>query len=297
MELQSHFEDHKTVIVEELSKAVAKVIIAVAWINFKEYKSTLLDLINRKIELSIVCSDNWQNRAHLDIIEDLILKGAEIRLLTMPNTNNHMHHKFCIIDETTILNGSFNWSPNATKSFENILGIHDCALEAKKFIHEFDKLVKIETETIRELQKKHNCAQNDCNGEMFNILVFSERFTKYFEIYADLIQVCNGCDNYTAIEQCISNNSLVILLDSYRSADDEYEAEYLYDLIIAELETYANNGTVIHAIGRVRTGLDGFDEEYVQTDIIWKNKFVGIRIPDIYDDEDFDVLYDASQDL
>ncbi|MFT5823299.1 MAG: hypothetical protein ACI8ZM_004560 [Crocinitomix sp.] len=58
------------------------------------------------------------------------------------------------------------------------------------------------------------------------------------------------------------------------------------------LLSYQNDDNTIHAIGKVKTTLDGRDEEWVSTVIMWKNKFVGDKILDEYDNEYFEVLYD-----
>ena len=134
MELKTYFENHKQIIQNELFEAKSNVYIAVAWIKFKEYFNIFDEILKKKIELNIICSDNRQNRAHKVFIQELMDKGAKIKLLEMPHYKNHMHHKFVVIDGKTIMNGSFNWSPNATRSFENIKVINDAPDEAEHFI-------------------------------------------------------------------------------------------------------------------------------------------------------------------
>ncbi len=180
MTVESHFENHKSVIETELKQAKEIVLIAVAWINFKEYFEIFKEVIKNKAKLKIVCSDNWQNRSHQFFIDELSKLGAEIKLLKMPRQTNHMHHKFSIIDNKTILNGSFNWSPNATSSFENILVFKDFPNEVTKFINEFDKLLSIEAKNIRVLQKVKKCSERNCDGEIFNVLVFTKNYGNLF---------------------------------------------------------------------------------------------------------------------
>ena len=39
-----------------------------------------------------------------------------------PEERSHMHHKFCIIDDRVLMNGSFNWTRSASeKNYENIM--------------------------------------------------------------------------------------------------------------------------------------------------------------------------------
>lgn len=52
-----------------------------------------------------------------------------------------MHHKFCVIDNMTVITGSFNWSMRAEKNnFENITISQDTML-AKAFYQEFYKII------------------------------------------------------------------------------------------------------------------------------------------------------------
>jgi hypothetical protein len=290
--ITAHFENHKDVIEFETSSAKSEVLIAIAWINFKEYYSIFDTILSNGCKLEILCSDNRQNNSHLQEIIKLRDKGASIKLLKMPNTSNYMHHKFAVIDRKNIMNGSFNWSPNATRSFENLIVIENNAELAKKFRYEFSQLKLIGTETIRKLRNKVKCKSKKCFGELLNILVISERSDKYSQVYADLVQVCNECYDYKAIESCIQDNQIEILLNSYQSSMDDYEAEHIEDLITEHLNQNINNVNIIHAVGRVSSGLNYYDEDYANTNVLWKNKFVGNRIIDVFENEDFDVLYD-----
>jgi phosphatidylserine/phosphatidylglycerophosphate/cardiolipin synthase-like enzyme len=53
-------------------------------------------------------------------------------------TAKQMHSKFSIIDNKTVLTGSYNWSENAeTNTFENMVVINDAAA-VQKYINQFD---------------------------------------------------------------------------------------------------------------------------------------------------------------
>lgn len=291
MKVTVHFENHKDVISDVLNKAEKEVKIAVAWINFKEYKEIFHSILDKKLALDIICTDNRQNRSHRNEIDNLESKGAKIRLLKMPRATNHMHHKFSIIDSKTILTGSFNWSPNAVKSFENLMVIEDAKDAVTEFINEYDSLKRIEPADIKTLQKRKKCKERNCNGELFNILVFSERITKYLETYGDLIEVCDSCENFKVLENCICDTQLHLMLNTYNECRDDFELEQIDRDINDFLNNYLKNNTLIHAIGRVTRELKYPDDEFISTNIIWKNKFVGNRVLDEYE-TDFEVLYD-----
>jgi len=292
MTVESHFENHKSIIEANLKQAKKEVLIAVAWINFKKYAEIFKNVIANKVKLKIVCSDNRQNRSHQTIIDDLEKLGAEIKLLKMPRPTNHMHHKFAIIDSDIILNGSFNWSPNAKNSFENIIVITGYRNEVTKFISEFYKLWEIELKTIKDLQTHKKCQEKNCDGELFNILVLSENANKYFEVYGDIIEVCPYCMFYKTLLSCTSDNQIELMLDAYHASSDEYETEKIDRGINRLLDSYVKSQLTIHAIGRVNSGLRNRDEDFVETKIIWKNKFVEDRLPNEFDNTTFGVVYD-----
>ncbi|WP_294240787.1 phospholipase D-like domain-containing protein [Chryseobacterium sp. sg2396] len=292
MEIEVHFEHLKEVIEKELLSAKSSVYIAVAWINFKDYEDIFQSLIKNNVQINIICSDNDSNRNYLPEINNLQIAGAKVKLLEMPNTKNHMHHKFAIIDRSTVLNGSFNWSTNASKSFENIIVLRDTKEEAKKFYDEFKKLELIEKNTVEKLQTLKKCESCE-NGELVNILVFSKNSSKYFETSGDIVEVCTDCDHYYNGFDLITNNSLYILAESFNSSDGQ-DFLSVQDSIYDELNQYINNDKIIHAIGQVYHCLTGRDEDELGTKILWKNKFVGEKILDDYPDQDFEVNYDST---
>jgi hypothetical protein len=289
MKITAHFEDHKNVIEEELKKARKEVLVAVAWINFELYYDVFNLLLDRNIKLNIICTDNPSNRNYLNIIDNLKEKGALIKLLQMPSTNSHMHHKFAVIDGLTILNGSFNWSINAAKSFENLTVIENCSsTEIKKFVREFEAILKIEKETIKRLQKFSRC-KNCIDGELLNVLVFSEHSTEYSETYGDVICVCNNCLEFKKIEECVQDNQIYILVNELSGASDDFEYDQTEEYLYQHLASHSDLD--IHAIGKVKSTVDWQDIDDVETRILWKNKFVGDRLPNSLD-HDFEVYYD-----
>lgn len=294
MLIDTYFENHKSVIESELGEAKKNVFVAVAWINFKDYFDVFKDVLSNSVTLKIVCSDNWQNRSHKNEIDELVSLGAEIKLLQMPRQTNHMHHKFSIIDEKTVLNGSFNWSPNAPKSFENILVIKDCPSVVTVFMSEFEKLFLIESESIENLQKIKKCSQKKCDGELFNILVLSEKSTINLMVYGDIVEVCDCCDYFSTIKNCIPENRIEFMVNAYMESFDEIETELIDRDINRLLNSYVTGDILVHAIGRVTSGINHRDEPFTETNIIWKNKFVGNSLQNTFKDTNFGVCYDNS---
>lgn len=66
-----------------------------------------------------VITDRAQSKAVGSDISDLQAAGIEVR---MNSSEFHMHHKFCILDDRVVMNGSFNWTQGACENnSENVM--------------------------------------------------------------------------------------------------------------------------------------------------------------------------------
>jgi len=105
---------------------------------------TFVDLVTELIEAQQgrhvvvrVITDSEQLRVTGSQVGRLRLEGVRVR---HDNTSYLMHHKFAILDGTTVLNGSFNWTRTAiTGNHENLVVSKDIHL-VSAFQSEFDTL-------------------------------------------------------------------------------------------------------------------------------------------------------------
>jgi len=96
----------------------------------------LLAAHRRRIKVRII-SDNDKANDHGSDVRRLAAQGIPVEIDHSPA---HMHHKFAIIDERTLVNGSFNWTRSASEqNQENITVLADPGLLAA-FAREFAKL-------------------------------------------------------------------------------------------------------------------------------------------------------------
>lgn len=133
-----YFKDLPQVIIRYLSKAQTKVSIAVCWITHASIIKALLDLSTKgvKVELLINYDARNINQDTSPQIEIFLKNGG---LLYGYLDANLLHHKFCLIDERILLNGSFNWT--YTNNLENLMVIGDKGL-VDLYAKEFKQLMK-----------------------------------------------------------------------------------------------------------------------------------------------------------
>lgn len=108
-----YFKDIRNKIIEQIEFADSEILIAVAWFTDEKIIETLLKCSKRGISISIIFYDDKINSK--DLFKDLYYISADIRV-----SKKLMHNKFCVIDNSTIINGSYNWTYNASSNNENI---------------------------------------------------------------------------------------------------------------------------------------------------------------------------------
>jgi phosphatidylserine/phosphatidylglycerophosphate/cardiolipin synthase-like enzyme len=114
-------------ILGELGKTRRTADICVFTITDDRIASAILAVHARKIRVRIITDNDKQYDQGSDIER---LRGAGIAL-RVDETEHHMHHKFAVLDGTTLLNGSYNWTRSAaTFNEENLIVTSDTALVA-----------------------------------------------------------------------------------------------------------------------------------------------------------------------
>jgi phosphatidylserine/phosphatidylglycerophosphate/cardiolipin synthase-like enzyme len=128
------FEDIQKRIIDELSKAKAQVLIAVAWFTDPLIYSKLIELKAKGVNVQLILIDDNINKS-----SGLDYSQFETIFFSKFNWDNLMHNKFCVIDLLTVINGSYNWTKKAQYNKENITVDYSKQL-ADKFVSEFMNL-------------------------------------------------------------------------------------------------------------------------------------------------------------
>jgi len=120
-------------------------------LNHPALAQTLEEASGRGVRVRLVVDGNkyMESRATQDL-----LQGAQIpyRLAYgRKGRGSKMHHKFIILDQRTILTGSYNWTlESEDENYENLI-ISEDSLLAEAYMQEFEALWAGETRESKEM--------------------------------------------------------------------------------------------------------------------------------------------------
>lgn len=134
--MESHFKNIRERLIQELNKSEFIIHAAVAWISDFNIIKTLIDILKVGVKIELIVNDDSTFEKRIVQFRDFREHGGQLFLFK--NDKALMHDKFCVIDLSTTITGSFNWSFNAaTIHKENIIIERDNLEIAKNFAREF----------------------------------------------------------------------------------------------------------------------------------------------------------------
>lgn len=117
MQVSITYSDISEKIIGELKKAQSEVLLAVAWLTDEDIIREITHLAEAGVTVRIAISNVKENFKTLRPLKEFIRGKGELFVYT----EKLLHHKFCVIDQNVILNGSYNWSYAAKGNEENIM--------------------------------------------------------------------------------------------------------------------------------------------------------------------------------
>ena len=105
-----------------------------AWFTNEQIKDKLIEKKEAGVDVDLIIYDDEINNKHgvdLSSLPHTFVKGSK---------NGIMHDKFCIIDNQTIICGSYNWTKNAETRNDEFVTILKDPDNATNFTLEFKKL-------------------------------------------------------------------------------------------------------------------------------------------------------------
>ena len=141
MQTEAVFENIAERIQKEISDANKSIYIAVAWFTNKNLFNELVNKSKEGCVISLIISNDEINQNSSIDFERLITPNSKVYKIGNGNTEL-MHNKFCVIDYSTIITGSYNWSYKAENNFENVIITSNDTALAEQFISEFNNIRK-----------------------------------------------------------------------------------------------------------------------------------------------------------
>lgn len=139
MQTEAVFENIADRIRNEIQQSQNSIYIAVAWFTNKTLFLELLSKAKAGCKISLIISNDIINdNSRIDFEE---LEKYNSKCIRISAEGQLMHNKFCVIDYSTVITGSYNWSYKAENNFENIVVTNDSNLAAQ-FISEFNQIYK-----------------------------------------------------------------------------------------------------------------------------------------------------------
>jgi hypothetical protein len=136
-ELITNGAEIKQRIISEINNAQQFIYLAMAYFTDRDIAMAIIEAKNRNVTVDIILSSNAQNET-----VKLMLKGAGINVHAFDtgDARGIMHHKFCLIDNKISINGSYNYSLNASNNNVENIQVSDDITSYSQFLSEFERL-------------------------------------------------------------------------------------------------------------------------------------------------------------
>lgn len=233
----------------EIRKAKNSIYIAVAWFTNKDLFDALLCKAKEGCKVHLIISNDQINNSQI-IFEQL--EKYKSKCYKVGNGESElMHNKFCVIDNSTVITGSYNWSYKAEQNFENIIINYEDTVLAEQFISEFqqiykkyypdDKILEISFPIDRIIKRLEILKNYITLQELNEVRVQSHKLSEY-SFNADIFEILNAIrkEEYASaivkIENFINQNYQIAKWDDPEISALRFEIKILEN----QLNGYAN---------------------------------------------------------
>jgi hypothetical protein len=180
-----YFSGIRTKLLKELKKASQTIFVAVAWFTNDELFNVLCMKLKQGVKVELIIINDYINNWEFGLpFQTFIDFGGKLYLSEHPNI---MHHKFCLIDDEIIFNGSYNWTYYAEKrNDENIMFFKYKQNLIERFNTEFNRLKSELGNPIMTFSPFDNS-----NVTKFERAIFRQYFSTDLTLRAKKIQKTN----------------------------------------------------------------------------------------------------------
>jgi hypothetical protein len=124
-------------IVSEINNSKQIVYLAMAFFTDRDIANAIIGAKKRNVTIDIILSSNAQNETVKQIFREA---NINVHAFDTGDERGMMHHKFCLIDNVITINGSYNYSYNASNNNVENIHISDDYSIYKQFLTEFERL-------------------------------------------------------------------------------------------------------------------------------------------------------------
>jgi len=221
-----YFENIQYHILRNLNKAKASIKICVAWITWDVYAPHLKKLAERGVRVEIIYNNDSKN-IRADVLEDI--EGIRLVPINARRHSSLMHNKFCIIDDSLLMTGSFNWSRTAESHFENIVILQNHFTLINDFNHEFEDLLHYFESYKNKIKILCNSTEDGnrhpCRSHAYHVGVIGAPSGIHESSTVCVWKICNA---YKHAEK-LSTSDEVFLNSNLLGVGDDLEEEEIYD--------------------------------------------------------------------
>jgi hypothetical protein len=211
-------------IISEINNAQRCIYLAMAYFTDREIAMAIVEANNRKVQVDIILSSNVQNET-----VKLMLKGAGISVHAFDtgDARGIMHHKFCLIDSKISINGSYNYSLNASNNNVENIQVSDNIAIYSQFLTEFERL-KYNIDNKIAVSEQSIMPENKIpEAQPVNLIdTFSKQLHSLVYSAAQIDTEKYKVDGYEKSKECKGN------IDIFRTE---------YDTIKERIRTYATD--------------------------------------------------------
>lgn len=141
--VKAHFKDIHIEIINLIEMAQTDIKICVAWFTDFDIYSKIVAKQKQGVNVDVVIANHIFNKKSRVNFKEFLQYGGKVSYIGNINDGSQdkfMHNKFCVIDNFTIITGSYNWSFKARSNDENVLIIKNEQELVNQFIDKFNDL-------------------------------------------------------------------------------------------------------------------------------------------------------------
>ncbi len=133
-------------LLEELDSAEKSVLVCVYTFTSRKLAYSLVNARQRGVDVRVIVDKKSNENNQFAKAGFLMSNGIKVKIISGLKASSPrdwdgiMHNKFAIIDSSTLVTGSMNWTASAVaKNYENLLIMKSCPV-SRKYLEEFERL-------------------------------------------------------------------------------------------------------------------------------------------------------------